>query len=137
MNSLNKTAKILGVTIVLTASGITSAATVSSSATVTVNNVITLTEDVALNFGSVRASADLVAGAGAVLVLNSDTNVISGGTPVGTVVTAELFSLSTGNAGSYTISDAARSGKIQVSVDYSLLMYVNKHHVTLVHIPPT
>jgi len=107
MNNLNKIAKFLSVTIVLAASGTTSAATINSSATVTVNNVILLTEDAALNFGSVRATAEMTAAIGAVLILDPATGVISAGANVGTATTAELSSLSAGNAGSYSVSDAA------------------------------
>jgi len=106
MNNLNKITKVLGLTLVLAASSNALAATVNSTATVEVKNIVTLTEDATLNFGSVRATADDSNVANfATLLLNPADGTLA---PVATAVgTSALTSLSAGNPGTYTISDAA------------------------------
>lgn len=123
MNNINKITKILGVTFVLAASGNALAATVNSTASVTVTNVVTITEDAALNFGSVRATADVTVNA-AVLVLDSATGAVSAGTDIGTPTNAALSSLSAGNAGSYTVSDAANFTQITLTLPADDTVYL-------------
>jgi len=123
MKNLNTITKVLGATFVLAACSTASAATVTSTASVTVSNVITLTEDAALTFGSVRATADVTANAAA-LTLDAATGVLTSGTAIGTVANAAISSLSVGNAGSYTVSDAANFSPINLTLPADDVVYL-------------
>jgi len=103
MNNLNKITKILGVTFVLVASSNAMAATAPSTVTATVQNAFLLGEDTALDFGTVRATADPVGVANiATLVLAAD-----GTTSTAAVGNSNMTQLLPGSVGAFTVTQAA------------------------------
>lgn len=103
MNNLNKITKILGVTFVLAASNTVYASTAPATATATVQNAFTLTEDTALDFGTVRATADNTGALNiAAIILAADGSVTTSA-----VGNASLTQLSPGSVGQFSVSGAA------------------------------
>jgi hypothetical protein len=100
----NKITKILGATFVLVSSNSVLAETVNdATATVTVQNAFTLTEAVALDFGTIRATADDTAAADVATLILSPAGVTTGST----VNIAAIAPLSGGAAASFTVAGAA------------------------------
>jgi hypothetical protein len=118
MNNLNKITKILGATLVLTASSYTSnalAASVNSTATTTVQNAFVLTEDTALDFGTVRATQDASGGTNIskLKLSSSDGTITLTADPAGT---STLSQLSAGSVGQFTVSGAAAYVDLKIVV---------------------
>jgi len=109
MNNLNKITKVLGATFLLVSATNSYAVQKTSTATVEVKNIITIAENAAINFGSVRASVDQTNVANfASLTLNPVSGALTEtAAPTGVTAPAALTSLTAGNVGSYTISEAA------------------------------
>ena len=99
----NRITKVLSATLLTVVSTHSLAATAPSTATVTVQNTFTLTEDTALSFGTVRATADPAGTHIGELALAADGT----GTASTTGANASMTELLAGSQGQFTVSNAA------------------------------
>ena len=99
----NRITKVLTATFLTVVSAQSLAATAPATASVTVQNTFTLTEDTALSFGTVRATADPNGVANfASLILAAD-----GTTSTATVGNSSMTQLAAGSVGQFTVTNAA------------------------------
>ncbi|WDE05223.1 hypothetical protein SG34_028685 [Thalassomonas viridans] len=99
----NRITKVLTATFLTAVSAQSFAATAPSTVSVTVQNTFTLTEDTALSFGTVRATADPTGGVNiGTLVLAAD-----GTTSTTAVANSSMTQLAAGSVGQFTVTNAA------------------------------
>lgn len=117
MSNLNKITKVLGASFVLAAStNALAAETATATATVSVLNAFTLTADTALDFGTIRATAD-DAGDGtniATLVMSADPGAAAASGTTNNA--AEITVLTAGSPAEFSVSGVAAFSNLTVTL---------------------
>lgn len=110
-----------------TASAI-AAESVTSTATVVVQNAFVLTENQALNFGTIRAKADTSGSTTASLIIPADGSAHSV-TRTGTIAQSNIIEITAGAPATYSVSSAAPLTNLTITLPTTAIALTNNNSV--------